>query len=56
MPAEARDLSLLQNVKTSSGAYPASPFQRLLRLFPGVKQPEHEGDHSPPFSAEVKNE
>lgn len=42
--------------KTSSGAYPASPIQRVLKLFPGVKQPGHEGDHSPPFGAEVKNE
>jgi len=56
MPAEATDLSLLQDVKTSSGAYPACPIQWVLRLFPGVKQPGHEGDHSPQFSAEVKNE
>jgi hypothetical protein len=33
------------------------PIQRTLEaLFPGVKRPGHEADHSPPSSAEIKNE
>jgi hypothetical protein len=32
------------------------PIQRLqAALYLGVKRPDHEADHSPPFSAEVKN-
>ena len=50
------DFSLLKNVQTSSVAQPAS-FQWLLgALFPAVKRPGCEVDHSPPSSTEVKNE
>jgi hypothetical protein len=41
------DLSPLQNVQTVSGYW---------SFFAGVKKPNHEVDHSPPSSAEVKNE
>jgi hypothetical protein len=35
---------------------PASSPMGTGAFFPGVKQPGHEADHSPPSSAEVKND
>jgi hypothetical protein len=35
---------------------PSQVFSGYLGYFAGVKQSEHEVNHSPPFSAEVKNE
>jgi hypothetical protein len=43
-----KDLSLLQSIQTSSAA--------CVRLVSGVKLPVDETHHSPPSSAEVKNE
>jgi hypothetical protein len=39
---------------TSCGAHPPSYPMRTRDSFPGVKQLEHEADHSPPSSAKVK--
>jgi len=53
IPAGARDFSLLQ---TGSGNHHTSNSNGTGTFFPGLKRPEREVDHSPPFSAEVKNE
>jgi hypothetical protein len=49
------DLSLLHSVKTYSGAQPTS-YPMSTGLFPGVKRPGREIDHSPQCSAQVKND
>ena len=54
--AAARVFSLLQNVRTDSGAQPASYFVETWGSFLEVKRPKRHVDHSPPPSAEVKNE
>jgi hypothetical protein len=51
IPVETRDFSLLQNVQAGTRAHPAS-CQWVLGFFPGGKTV----NHSPPASAEVKNE
>jgi hypothetical protein len=54
-PIGARDFCL------STASRPAlGPIQPLIQwvlgaLLPGVKQPGHEADHSPPYNAAVKN-
>jgi hypothetical protein len=48
--------SLLQNVQTCSGAHPASYSLGTGVLLLGINQPQHEANHSPPSSLEVKNE
>jgi hypothetical protein len=48
-----RDFSLLHNVQTGSGAYPASYPVGTGGDFPGVRRPGRETDHSPRSSAEV---
>jgi hypothetical protein len=46
--------SLLRNVKTESGAHPASYTMGIGGCFsPGVKRPVHEADRPPLSSAEV---
>jgi hypothetical protein len=40
--------------KNGSGAHPASYPMGTRGPFPGIKQPGHDTDHSPPSSAEVK--
>jgi hypothetical protein len=54
-PTGARDFSLLHIIHTSSGTYPASIQWALGALSLGIKQKEHEAEHSPPSSLEVKN-
>jgi hypothetical protein len=57
-PAGARNFSLLHCVQTGPGDHPAS-YQIGIGgggPSPGIKRPEREADHSPPSSAEVKNE
>jgi hypothetical protein len=56
LPAGARDFSLLHSIQTSSAAQPASyaTVHRALSL--EVKRAGCEDDHSPPASAEVKND
>jgi hypothetical protein len=54
-PAGARDFSLLHSDHNASGAHPVSYPVGTRRFFPGVKRLEHETDHSPPSSAEIKN-
>jgi hypothetical protein len=50
-----QDFSLLHSVQTGSGAHPAPYPMDTGGASPGVKLPGHEADHSPPFSADVKN-
>jgi hypothetical protein len=56
-PTEAEDFSSSVCVQTGSGAHPASCPVGTEGSFPGGKvQPGRDADHSPPSSAEVKNE
>jgi hypothetical protein len=56
-PAEAKDFSSSLCVQTGSGAYPASCTMGTGGPFTGGKaRPGSDPDHSPPSSAEVKNE
>jgi hypothetical protein len=56
-PAGAKDFSSSLCIQTGSGAHPASYPMGIRGPFPGGKaQPGCDGDHSPPTSAEVKNE
>jgi hypothetical protein len=50
-PAGARHFSPLHSIQTGSEAHPASSPSGAEGSFPGGK-----ADHSPPFTAEVKNE
>jgi hypothetical protein len=52
----ARNFSVHHRVQTGSGAHLASYPMNTRGSFPGVKRPGRETDHSPPSSAEVKNE
>ena len=54
-PAEPKFFSLQQNVETVSG-FNSAPIKMETWLFPRVKQPGCDIDHSPPSIAEVKNE
>jgi hypothetical protein len=49
--AGARDFSLLHSIKTGSGAHPASYLMDNAGSFP-----RPEANHSPPSSAEIKND
>jgi hypothetical protein len=56
-PAGAKDFSFSLCVQTGSEAHPASCTMGTGGPFPGGKaQPGRDADHSPPSSAEVKNE
>jgi hypothetical protein len=56
-PTEAEDFSSSPCVQTGSGAHPASYPMGTGGSFPGSKaRPGLDADHSPPSSAEVKNE
>jgi hypothetical protein len=56
-PAESKDFSSSLCVQTGSGAHPASCPMGTGGHFPGGKvRPGRDADHSPPSSAEVKNE
>jgi hypothetical protein len=56
-PAGAKDFSCSPCVQTGSGAHPASCTMGTGGPFPGGKaRPGRDADHSPPSSAEVKNE
>jgi hypothetical protein len=55
-PAEAADFSSSLCVQTGSGAHPASCPVGTDGPFPGDRaRPGRDTDHSPPYSAEVKN-
>jgi hypothetical protein len=56
IPGKDKRFLPLHNVQTGSGAYPASYAMGTGDLFPGVKLPGREAIHSPPASAEVKND
>ena len=53
--AEARDLSVLQNVPTGCRAHPASYSVSTGDLSQGMKLPVREVDHWPPSSTAEKN-
>jgi hypothetical protein len=56
-PAGVKDFFSILSVQTSSGAHPTSCPMGTGGHFPGGKaQPGRDADHSPPSSAEVKNE
>jgi hypothetical protein len=56
-PAGVKDFSSSLCVQTGSGAHPASCPMGTGGPFPGAKaRPGRGADHSPPSSAEVKNE
>jgi hypothetical protein len=56
-PTGAEDFFSSPYVQTSSGAHPASCTMGTRGPFPGGKAwPGCDADHSPPSSAEVKNE
>jgi hypothetical protein len=56
-PAEANNFSSSLCVQTGSGAHPASCTMSTGGPFPGGKaRPGRDAHHSPPSSAEVKNE
>jgi hypothetical protein len=55
LPAGAGNFSLHHRSQNGSGAHPASYPMGTRGSFPGAKRLEHEADHSPPSSAEVKN-
>jgi hypothetical protein len=57
LPAEAKDFSSSLCVQTGSGAHPASCTVDTGGPFPGGKaRPRRDADHSPPSSADIKNE
>jgi hypothetical protein len=57
IPDRGGEFSFSPCVQTGSGAYPASYPMGTGGPFPGGKaQPGRDADHSPPSSAEVKNE
>jgi len=51
-----RNLGCYITGKTGFGTHSASFPMSTGVSFPAVKRPGHEADHSPPSSAEVKNE
>jgi hypothetical protein len=53
-PAGTGNFSLRHRVQNGSGAHQASYPMDNGTLSLGIKRPEHETDHSPPSSAEVK--
>jgi hypothetical protein len=53
-PEGAGNFSLHHRVQNGSGAHPTSYPMGSRGSFLGVKRPEREIDHSPPYSAEVK--
>jgi hypothetical protein len=56
-PTGAEDFSSSPCVQTGSGAHPASYSMGTGGSFPrGKARPGRDADHSPPSSAEVKNE
>jgi hypothetical protein len=54
IPGRGRDFSSLHNVQTGCGAHPVSHPVDVGALFPGVKQPGREADHSHLCSVETK--
>jgi hypothetical protein len=55
--SQRQDISLLHSVQTGSGTHPSSYAMGTGGFFPrGVKQSGRETDHSPPSSAEDKND
>jgi hypothetical protein len=57
IPDRAEDFSSSPCIQTGSGAHPASCPMGTGGSFPGGKaRPGRDADHSPPSSAEVKNE
>jgi hypothetical protein len=57
IPSSGREgtFSLHHHIQTSSGANTGTYPLGTGGSFPGIKQPWHEADHSPPSNAKVKN-
>jgi len=55
MPAEARDLSSPRCQDQLWGLSSLYPID-AGGIYPGLRQPGRQANHSPPFGAEVKNE
>jgi hypothetical protein len=53
-PVGRKDFSVFHSVQTGSAAQPASN-PTSAGIFPGIKLPECEADHSPPSGAEIMN-
>jgi hypothetical protein len=53
--ARARNVSLIQSVKTGSGVHTASYPMDRGDMSPRIKRPGREVDHSPPSIAETNN-
>jgi hypothetical protein len=56
IPTRIRNFSLLQKPFRPTVVPNQPPIQWILLIFPGVKRPGHNFDHSPPPRSEVKNE
>ena len=52
--AEARDISLIQNVHTGPGAHPASPQQAPRTISTDIKLPCCKVGHPAPYSSELR--
>jgi hypothetical protein len=48
LPDGENDFSLIQGFQTGPWGHPTSPSVRLGQIFPGVKRPEREVNHSVP--------
>lgn len=49
IPSRATDIFLLQSVQKSTGAQSASHSMGTRGSFPGVMQPQHKADDTPPL-------
>ena len=49
-------LSLILNDQTGHGGPPRLQFNGYWHYFPGIKRSGREGNHSPPSTAQIKNE
>jgi hypothetical protein len=56
IPGRSKTFSPIHSVESGSGPHPASYPMETEDYFSGKNWPEREADHSPPYSAEVKNE
>jgi hypothetical protein len=54
VPSPERVKNFLHTIQIISGVHPTSYPMGTGGVFPGVKRPWHEADHSPPARAKVK--
>jgi hypothetical protein len=55
IPGKTRNFLFSETLQTGSGSTEPT-VQWISEILPGIKRPEHESDHSPPSSGEVKNQ